>query len=91
MLCITYMKSLVHMNDERILNNCFYYMNTLPLNFEYLIIKFRFLLKMRQAEIEHKSIILWCKIDEVKGSAELLRDLQLQPTSGVALSRKISG
>ena len=61
--------------DKRILNNCFYYMNTLPLNLEYLIRKFRFLLKLRQAEG-----ILLCKIHEVIGRAELLKlhsDLQL--------------
>ena len=37
--------------DKLILNSCFYFMNTLPLNFEYLIRKFRFLLKLRQAEV----------------------------------------
>ena len=67
--------------DKRILNNCLYYMNTLPLNFEYLIRKFRFLLKLRQAEN-----ILLCKIHDVIGKTELLKlhsDLQLQLTSSM--------
>ena len=36
--------------DKQILNNCFYYMNTLLLGFDYLIRKVCFLLKLRQAE-----------------------------------------
>ena len=51
------------------------------MNFEYLTRKFRFLLKLRQAES-----ILLCKIPEVIGRAELLKlhsDLQLQPISSV--------
>ena len=72
--------------EKRILNNCLYYMNTLPLSFEYLIRKFRFLSKLKQA----KSILL-CKIHEIIGKAELLKlhsDLQLQPISNVAVVKE---
>ena len=65
------------------MNNCLYYMNNLPLSFEYLIRKFRFLSKLRQAEG-----ILLCKIHEIIGKAGLLKlhsVLRLQPISNVAV------